>query len=200
MAHGSLVSRHCNPIACWTCGSCPDRQSASRAAVYVSADHHATSALGPRRGISHGLWSRLAAVLLRSATWRRPPDPMSLVPSQPVVAGMYIPRSSGATCSRHGLWSRLAAVLLRSATWRRPPDPMPLVPSQPVVAGMSIPRSRGATCSRSGSTFGKYAKFRPAIRQPACRPCCDRKRPASLLRSGCAKSLRWDLQGKRWRH
>ena len=96
----SLVSRHCNPSVCWTCGSCPDRLSTSRAADYCSADHYATSAMAPRRGTSRGLWPRLAAVLLWRAARRRPPDPMSLVPSEPVVAGMYIPRSSGATCSR----------------------------------------------------------------------------------------------------
>jgi hypothetical protein len=190
----SLVSRHCNPSVCWTCGSCPDRLSTSRAADYCSADHYATSAMAPRRGTSRGLWPRLAAVLLWRAARRRPPDPMSLVPSEPVVAGMYIPRSSGATCSRSRLWSGPAAVLLWSATRRRPLDPMSLVPSEPVVAVVYISLSSGATCTRGSATFGEYAKFRPAIRQPACSPCCDRNRPASLLRSGCEKALRWDLQ------
>ena len=49
--------------------------------------------------------------------------------------------------------------------------------------------------SRSGSPFTKYAKSRPAIRQPIYRRCCDSKRPASLLRSGYANALRWNVQG-----
>ena len=39
-----------------------------------------------------------------------------------------------------------------------------------------------------------------AIRRPAHRPGCDAERHARLLRSGCAKALRWGLQGKRRRH
>src|SRR5215469_13649560 len=144
----SLVSRHCNPSVCWTCGSCPDRLSTSRAADYCSADHYATSAMAPRRGTSRGLWPRLAAVLLWSEARRRPPDPMSLVPSEPVVAVVYISLSSG------------------------------------------------ATCSRGSATFGEYAKLRPAIRQPACSPCCNKTRPPSLLRSGCKRVLRGDFQKK----
>jgi hypothetical protein len=98
----SLVSRHGNPFVYRACGSCPDRQHFSRPTNCGDALHlwhDPTSAMETWRSVSDGVWPRLASALLRSATGRRSPHPMSFVPSPRAVTGMYVPASDSATCS-----------------------------------------------------------------------------------------------------